>query len=626
MNTTPSEHQALANGLAVARGPSAETLLRSAVDGGLFAHIDRCGDGWLAWTTTHSQVAAVKSSEGRTVALRGWLQGPWPSDLTSSPGLEPTNAASAAAALIGRGRHMVDGLVGRFVIVGAERFDAAPWIATDHQGAGEVFHTTRPDGTHVASTSLWALVEVCGDLELNRAHEDMLLRFGFIPSPHTVISQVERQRPGMVTTLDGSTPVGFEPTKPDVRPAPKTLDEAIEGLEHHLLEGIRSLVPNGAPVGVLLGGFDSALVAAAAARLGHQVDTYSFRYREERYNQAFAEEVADLCGGRHHWIDMTPERLAKVFPRFGQWFNAPTNWPIYVLQTVLVAEAMTADGIERTISGDGCDNLFWGYPLTYRRGQVVDLTAKLPSPVLKAMKAGLSLDVWRHLGRPATVARGVVSNALRPTAEARGYVSFRVMDESDIERLRPERPAGSIDPEALATDLAEAMKGKSVNELSYLGKKLLTPSAIKLTSSADWMGQPIASPYQTPAMVAYAASLDAKFLRPPEGEGGIGKYALVKMAETKKYLPSEIIHQPKMAAADVPLHEWYSGPLRPTIEDLLDGLPFAADPNARAALFEETVGDRLYSRLIGRETNSIANLHHDLSLLATYGAFGRVVA
>ncbi len=37
-------------------------------------------------------------------------------------------------------------------------------------------------------------------------------------------------------------------------------------------------------------------------------------------------------------------------------------------------------------------------------------------------------------------------------------------------------------------------------------------------------------------------------------------------------------------------------------------------------MFSESFGERMYQRLISGETSEVANLYHDISLLATYGA------
>lgn len=608
------------NVIVAADGPSALTLLEKAKADALVTEVAAVGSSVVGWSGNGSRIVGSASVDQRLGVIRGWVQRPFPGDLGSL--FEPRAAIEAILRRSAEPTKSFAGVQGRFVAVVETQGPAV--VVTDPQGAGEAFHTTVEDGTHVAATSISVLRQLLGALDLDRSNEDILLKFGFIPAPNTVAAGVERQPKGTARPL-GAPPVAIAAPQIDARPAPDTLDEAVEGLDHHLRSAVESLLPDDDTIAILLGGFDSALIASAAARTGRRVETYSFCYDDDRYNQAFAEEVAALCGGQHHWVRMDADRLAEAMRHFGTWFNAPTNWPIYTLQTVLVASQITADGLEVAFSGDGCDNLFQGYPLTYRRGQIVEAAARLPDTALQVLRRGLSFGRLDFLGRPLTVARGVVDNALRPTPEARGYISFRVMDDNAIRSLRAAAPTDLIDAERYAVEAAAAHSGRTVNELSYLGKKLLTPSAIKLTASADVAGLPIVSPYQVPAMAAYAGSLGDDLLRPPDGGSGIGKFALVEMAERLGYLPHHIIHQPKMAAADVPLHAWYSGAMRPVLEEHLSQLPFPVSTTARDVLFSEPAGERAYASLIGRETNNIANLHHDLSLLATYGAFSGVM-
>jgi len=66
--------------------------------------------------------------------------------------------------------------------------------------------------------------------------------------------------------------------------APESEESLYDRLYDVLLGCMEDQLASTAEVGVLLGGFDSALVASLLCRLGKRVHTYSFRYADAQYN------------------------------------------------------------------------------------------------------------------------------------------------------------------------------------------------------------------------------------------------------------------------------------------------------------------------------------------------------
>jgi hypothetical protein len=95
-----------------------------------------------------------------------------------------------------------------------------------------------------------------------------------------------------------------------------------------------------------------------------------------------------------------------------------------------------------------------------------------------------------------------------------------------------------------------------------------------------------------------------------------GKICLARMAERHNLLPPEVIYQPKLAAIDSPIDEWFGAGLRPEIERAVAGLPFHPERRQLDKLIETTRAERLYKRHMG-STRVISDA---ISLLATYGA------
>lgn len=544
------------------------------------------------------------------------------------------DASSIAEAMLRRFcEHGVDALLGiwgRYEIYILDRVADCLILITDPYGGSAAVNYVDADEHYVASSPS-ALRAGGVELAVDRQYEDFLLVYGFVPHAASVFRHVKQVGAAQLirSGTNGVDQQTYEATG-NWKPSTQAQDEqsAITALHEGFLSAIEEMAPAGEDVAVLLGGFDSALVVAGLAELGKNVHTYTFRYADERYNQAFVEELAEITGSVANWVEIDSALIAEGFERYRDEVGAPTNWPAYVIQTRAVCEQIRRDGFNVALSGDGCDNLFFGYPLTFRRGQVTNQLSRLPGPILGVGEmAASNRFVQDLLGRPAVVGAGVLRNA-QLEHPARGFLTFRVMEETALKRLR-----GASEPEnmesvrAVASELAAPFSDADDVQLAYQGKKCVSPSALKKSASSLSAGVSIVSPYQHYGMVALAKSLPTELLRPSgQDSSTIGKFALANMAESTGLLPPEIIHQPKLAAADAPIDEWYPGPLRGKLEGLIGDLPFDAEPAMVAAMFEATLGERLYQRIIGAQTNNVANVSHDVSLLATYGALAGLAA
>lgn len=579
---------------------------------------------YLLAATPHTTQCATAEEGDLVVAFKGFLHGP------GDVPVEARHNAALAAKLVAQRLNRsesIDDLWGRFQVYVLNTKTSEFQVVTDNYGTAELFTRSIGEGAIYASNISALATASETPLELDRSIEDFFLTYGFVPSPGTVFTGVSKVGAAQVVSQSAkdakpsvrkrSVPAAWEPG-----PAEQSEDEIIEALHDGFFRSLEELLPPDEVIPVFLGGFDSALVATAIARLGRKVHTYTFRYTDDRYNQPLTDKVAEETGGEHHWVDISPDMVATALQRYSAEVNAPTNWPAYVVQTRIVSDAIRADGHSLAFSGDGCDNLFFGYPLTFKRGQVVERLSKLPNPVLAAGKKMLSVAAVQDLlGRPAVVGAGLMTNA-QMQDPAKGYLSFRVFDADSLDRLRcGQSPDQTEELLAMAERLAAPFAGNDSVQLSYLAKKCLTPSTMKMTASNDASGISIISPYQHAGMVALAKALPTELLRPTdEAASSVGKYALTTMAERYELLSPEVIHQAKLAAADVPIAEWYGGPMQPTLRELVGQLPFEVDAKMLDNMFKESLGEKAYQKLISGATSEVANLNHDISLLATYGA------
>lgn len=195
----------------------------------------------------------------------------------------------------------------------------------------------------------------------------LYLRLGFMPPPYGLIAgtgQVEaghwmEVRPGR-PPVSGCFRALAEAPEPSERLRGGEADDAVAAAVDAAVT--RQLVAD-VPVGVFLsGGVDSPLVASAMARSSSKpVRAFSIGTDDPASDEsAAARTYAEVLGVEHHLrtirggdaLDLLDD-VARAYPEpFGDYSSFPT----------LLVSALAAEQVKAVLSGDGGDELFWGYP------------------------------------------------------------------------------------------------------------------------------------------------------------------------------------------------------------------------------------------------------------------------
>ncbi len=502
-------------------------------------------------------------------------------------------------------------------VVVSARLDS-PIAVTDPMGQRALYCLTLTNGVLVGS-NLGILRSLAGD-EIavpNRTDEAFLLRYAYLPPGKTVYRDVEELAPQQLIELEG---VGV---KSQSRFANDDLfqydgDEPVGDLYQVLLDCTRHQLSDRKRVGVLLGGFDSALVASLLCRLGAEVETYSFRYDDAEFNQPLVDELADHLDIKHHWIKIDPEIVRTGIERYADCCNSPTVWPNYVVQTQHLCQVMSEHGMEGIFSGDGCDTAFLGYPSTHRRGRVYQRMPKLPRPFAGGIIRALdSVGMEYVFGHTFRVAKSLV-HASCVAVDQRPLRSFQVFEPRSYRRLTGSPFPGEAECERILDRLGEKVGGLSYSRKVYFGKSKISPNRNKLISSIDISGLTIESPYLHPKLKSLAAKLPDELLRPSQKTSSKeGKALLMEMAESEGLLPREIIYQAKVAAIRSPIDQWYAGEMRSFLMNAMARLPFDANQKYIRSLVDDLAAERFYKRFLSDDM--VVSLA--ASLLATYASY-----
>lgn len=419
--------------------------------------------------------------------------------------------------------------------------------------------------------------------EIDREALTLYMRYGYVPLPRSIQHGIRKLIPGSILTLSAATAPGQLPepaaywsvlVAATVRREEWTDAAAIDELEACLRRAIAGQSVADVPLGAFLsGGVDSStVVALMQVQSSRPVHTFAIGFTEKAYDEAgYARAVAAHLGTEHTEFYVSPADAQALIPRVPDIYDEPFGDSSQI-PTTLVAQ-LARRRVTVSLSGDGGDELFGGYP-RYRWSR--DLWRRIgPWPRwLRQAAGGALLGVspahWDGLAArlPARWQVPALGDKLHKLADVLAIDSAQ---ELHLRLLSAQRERASIvidgqtsptwadaQTARLATDdLIERMMFH--DQLGYLGDGILT----KVDRAAMSVSLETRVPLLDHRVVELAWRLPLRF----KLRDGQSKWLLRQVLY--RHVPCELIERPKQGFS-LPLDSWLRGPLRDWAEALLD--------------------------------------------------------
>ena len=493
-------------------------------------------------------------------------------------------------------------LVGMFAMAVWDRSEHALTLVRDRAGEKPLYWGT-PQGQLVFGSELKAFEGLANlGLRTNHAALPLLLRFGYIPAPHSIYEGIEKLMPG--TWLRFTQPgaptaqgVYWSAAESAARGARDRLTlspgECTDELERLLTAAVKMQLEADVPVGAFLsGGIDSSTVVALAQKCrSSKVRTFSIGFDEQAFDESVhARRVAEHLGTDHAELRVTSrdalDQVAEMARIYDEPFADSSQIPTYLLAR------LTRRSVTVSLSGDAGDELFGGYP-RYRRMQSMDrLFRMLPGAARLVTAAALervSPQAWTRftalLGRRGSAHRSVGDSVHRMAQMLRSdrhllyrYLSSGLPDTSCLMPGAPEAPTIFETPSAWpkcgsATELFMWLDFMTYLPDDVLAKVDRATMAVSLESRVPMLDHRVIE-------FSHRLPVDMKV------RGGEQKWILRQVLY--RHVPRALIDRPKMGFS-VPLDAWLRGPLRAWAEALL------FDPKAQDGSLDATEMRRLWN-------------------------------
>jgi asparagine synthase (glutamine-hydrolysing) len=472
-----------------------------------------------------------------------------------------------------RGEHMVERLRGIFAFALYDARRHCLLLARDRFGVKPLFYAFHA-GQIVFASEMKAITALPGFRpELDRQACCDFLGLSYIPEPATGFTNIQALPPGTVLIESGAGRHMRTYFAVDAQPEPqRSLEQTLPALVERLLAAVKGQAQADVPVAALLsGGIDSSLVVAAHRRAtGEKTSTFNVRFPDSRHDEtAAAVAVANHYGTAHQVIElrdytMTPDQLLSIIRHFDQPFADTSCIPMY-----WVSRAIREHGIICTLSGDGGDEAFGGYPRFWRANRLAQLM-RMPAWARSAVaQVGRTLvGRTRNMGRQLAKAVDYAHGGRQDSAILLSGLSNYLSDSQKRELLLPSaeqfqpvfrhfngyRPAGTADLEELSRRMTETLFTVSL------------PS--DMLRKVDMMSMRASIEVRVPLLDEDVVSLGLSLPHRLKTDGREGK--LVLRALARQWLPRNVAQHPKHGF-EIPLDVMATPALHSLLGDLLLG-------------------------------------------------------
>ncbi len=464
----------------------------------------------------------------------------------------------------------LDALDGMFAFaLHDQRFDRVV-LMRDRAGKKPLYWTITTDQSLVFGSEVKGMAPYPGlTLAPDPSQFPSLLTYGYVETPFSAYQGIRRLPPATRLIRSGSEPpqlhryweIPYRMRSHDVTSA-KTAVRAAVG------EAVGRRLVSDVPLGVFLsGGIDSSIVVAEmAARSSQPVKTFCVGFDSDPTfdERRHARDVADRFGCDHTELVVSPSPT-ELFEKL-LWHHDEPYGDSSAIAVYAVSQA-TKQHVTVALTGDGGDEVFAGY--TRFRGGL--LAGRVPASMARSAR-----QIFEYLPEP----RGYKN----PVALLRRFVEHgdRSADEQLLSwntfftgpRLKalmhPDWVGPDFDPWAVFNAQAKLLAAAREagrdrldqilrhNFATYLLEDLLTKTD-RMTMA---VGLEARSPFLDRELVELAFSI-------PSGlKMRFGSLKWLLREAYRDVLPSSILDRKKHGFG-IPLAGWWSGPLKPMVDDLL---------------------------------------------------------
>jgi asparagine synthase (glutamine-hydrolysing) len=427
------------------------------------------------------------------------------------------------------------------------------FISRDRVGKKPLY-LYRDEDSLLFASELNAIKAGIGRLQIDEDNIYSYLRTGFFYDKYTPYKNVEEIDAGSFYTIDIETLQIKKSRYFDIKqlyntPSTLSFEEALIETDKALHRSIKDrLLSSDLEVGAFLsGGIDSSLIVAVASEYQKNLKTFTVKFEGAYDESHLAKLTANRYGTEHHTITIDIDLkndIEKILNNYGMPFMDSSAVPSYYVSQEAKKHVTVI------LNGDGADEFFGGYRRYVPLANNIIGVARRVAFLLKILPLPKSKkSIYSHLYRLLSMAH-------------KSGLDFYLSATSDIFE-----DYYSFDNNKTFDKMNSFIQGISLNPMSkqlYLDFNLILLSNLLVKMDIATMAHSLEgrSPFLSRYMLELAPTLPNNY----KIKGGKTKRILRELS--KKYLPQELITQPKRGF-EVPLMQWIERDLKENIFDAL---------------------------------------------------------
>lgn len=289
------------------------------------------------------------------------------------------------------GNQCFEWLNGIFALAIWDKQDHVLTLARDHIGIKPLYYYINGEGVAFGS-ELKSITAIESKLTINYSVIPSFLHLGYIHHPHSIYAEVKNLAAGSFISFRIKDGVQVDSAHTfwkvqDKISANVVTNEAVakQQLNDLLFDTVKRQLISDVPIGTFLsGGTDSSLITAIATRVsGTKVKTFSIAVTDGKINEApYAAAVAQHLDTEHYELPISQKEMLEMIPGFLDVYDEPFC-DSSAFPTLLVSK-LARKYVTVTLSGDGGDELFWGYGSYLWAKRLKDPVLSTAAPLLHA--------------------------------------------------------------------------------------------------------------------------------------------------------------------------------------------------------------------------------------------------
>jgi asparagine synthase (glutamine-hydrolysing) len=260
-------------------------------------------------------------------------------------------------------------LDGMFALVVWDKLEKRCFMARDFAGIKPLFYSYSAKGLVFASQfnqitkHSWLSQKSTSEVGLRE-----YIQLGYMQAPHTIFEGIKQLEPGKYITYS------WEQEKIDIKQYQlffqgthqqvykETAKNTFDFLRLTVAESVKKQLIADVPLGIFLsGGIDSTLVAANAVKLNPEIESLTIGFEDKEFDESVqAKEYAKILGIKNETVVLNDNELLSIYNEHFDHLTEPFA-DYSSLPTFLISK-ISSQKFKVMLSGDGGDELFWGYP------------------------------------------------------------------------------------------------------------------------------------------------------------------------------------------------------------------------------------------------------------------------